>query len=369
MATTRFTQALGAVVEVTATETRVFDEVTIQSPEDLLSLLWNFPSLAQRGMVNAAKLSGFAAPQTPSFIAMMSNEGLLADQPRTFALGAAAPEESTVNIGTAQEDILRTPPATTLDVPGTIDKRSGMSWPVRDQGQRGTCVAHAVTALREHLAFRETGQLPDLSEQFLFWATKTRTADPMPNADGTWIRYAVEALKNDGACQESDWPYNGTPMFGNVTQSSPGVPTPTAISNAKSFQHTAATYASAVPGNGATRVLQELRSCRPVAVSLPVFADPLRPNGHNWNSPVGVLYGRVLDPPPTSVVVGGHAVCITGFVRDPEEPSGGYFVIRNSWDRSWGKNLPAAGYHGPEIGYGQVSATYLNQYLWELARL
>jgi hypothetical protein len=107
-----------------------------------------------------------------------------------------------------------------------------------------------------------------------------------------------------------------------------------------------------------------------VAVSLPVFRDAVAPRGNNWNTPVGTLYGRVLDPPPTAVVVGGHAVCVTGFQPDLGEPAGGYFIIRNSWGGTlWGSRLPAAGYHAPERGYGQVSATYVDRFLWEMCRL
>jgi C1A family cysteine protease len=366
---TKFAQALSHVIATTPTESNVLDQVTIQSPEELLSLLWNFPSLASRGLVNAAKLSAYAAPQAASFLAVAANEGLTPGQPRTFALGAGMPPDTSVKLGAAQETLPRVTAAAAA-APQTIDKRANMVWPVRDQGQRGTCVAHAVTALREHLVFQQTGVVPDLSEQFLFWATKTRTADPQPTADGTWIRFAIDALKNDGICPEADWLYNGTPLMGNVTQAAPpNVPSAAAIANAIPNRVVAKTFASGVAGRGASQVLTELTSCRPVAISLPVFADPLRPSGHNWNTPAGVLYGRVFDPPPTSVVIGGHAVCVTGFVPDAEEPSGGYFVIRNSWDRTWGTRLPTAGYHGPEVGYGQVSATYINNYLWELARL
>ena len=81
---------------------------------------------------------------------------------------------------------------------------------------------------------------------------------------------------------------------------------------------------------------------------------------------MGTLYGRVLDPPPTSVVAGGHAVCVTGFEPDASERVGGWFIIRNSWNNGWATQSPAPGYYSPEIGYGQISATYIDQYLWEM---
>src|SRR6476660_4945098 len=132
MATTKFIQAVKSVVGTTGDEDRVFDEVSIHSAEELMSLLWNFPTLAQRGLVDSAKLSGFAAPQAPSFMAAMNNAGLVLDQPRSFALGAAAPVESNITVGTLQENVPTVPAPAAPAVPGTIDKRTGMTWPVRD---------------------------------------------------------------------------------------------------------------------------------------------------------------------------------------------------------------------------------------------
>jgi hypothetical protein len=89
----------------------------------------------------------------------------------------------------------------------------------------------------------------------------------------------------------------------------------------------------------------------------------------NWTTAVGLSYGRVLNPPARSVVSGGHCVCVTGFVPDPTEEVGGHFIIRNSWGTIWGASLPAAGYNAPEPGYGEVSASYVDMYCWELLQL
>lgn len=105
-------------------------------------------------------------------------------------------------------------------------------------------------------------------------------------------------------------------------------------------------------------------------ISLPVFADPAyfadpaKPTPDNWSTASGFVYGTVLDPPPVSIVVGGHAVAITGFMPDREEHKGGYFIVRNSWGVEWGANAPARGL--PEPGYGRVSATYVDNFLWEM---
>jgi hypothetical protein len=77
----------------------------------------------------------------------------------------------------------------------------GRMQPVRDQGERGTCVAFASVALREFLL----AQPEDLSEQFLYWACKE--LDGLPDA-GTYIHTAMTAFSQYGVCEESVWPYN-----------------------------------------------------------------------------------------------------------------------------------------------------------------
>jgi Papain family cysteine protease len=308
-------------------------------------------------------------------MSVMADEGLDRDEPRQYALGAehapGVPWQPGSTVGLPEQPAMIAEPPWIAET-RAIDKRSTLPpWPARDQGQRGTCVAFALTALREHLAFETGGALPELSEQFLYWATKSKTADPRPASDGTWIRFCRDALAQEGVCRESLWPYNGVMRPGNVAQENPGVdPSNASRADAATKKHAATTYTkgSAAAGSAA-ELLRELQSCRPLAIALPVFRDALRPAGTNWNSPVGTLYGKVLDPPPTSVVTGGHAVCVTGFQPDPTEPAGGHFIVRNSWGTSWGSRLPTAGYFGPEAGYGQVSASYVEGFLWEMCRL
>lgn len=122
-------------------------------------------------------------------------------------------------------------------------------------------------------------------------------------------------------------------------------------------------------GGTAAAIHASIASGKPVAVSLPVFASASNPNQHNWNSPVGLNRGVVLNPPPTATVVGGHAVCVTGFVPHLAEPNGGYFIIRNSWGTGWGASGTVGNPRNPEPGYGSVSATYVNLYAWEWLRV
>jgi hypothetical protein len=202
-------------------------------------------------------------------------------------------------------------------------------------------VAFAATACLEHNLYVSQGNGPlDHSEQFLYWAIKTKTADSSPTADGTHLEFARDALTSEGICLEVEWPYDQNNISGNVSHGGPNTPSATVVASAAGNKHTGSTYQIFnAPGYGAAAVLTALESGRPVAISLPVFKDPhVRRAVDNWNTPVAWLYGRVLNPPPTAVVDGGHAVCVTGFVPDAGEPKGGYFIFRNSWST---KNLYA----------------------------
>jgi hypothetical protein len=366
-------------------ESELISTAGIRTPEELLTVMWSFPSLARHG-IDFPKLSNAAmmAASNSRTLAAVRQAGRFGAPPPAFGhgamhpVGAAAPPGYSVPFtvgggstgpaasgggpGTMQPG--GTPPAGGTGLGGTNYDFRCPSWPVRDQGLRGTCVAFATTACHEHLL----NCTPDLSEQFLYWAIKVSVGDPWPSQDGTLIDYARQALASDGQCLEHFWPYFPSPIPGNVSQMSASEPSAAAKADAATRLHSGAFYQTS---GGAAAVLSALQSRqRPVAISVPVFKDPMMPQSDNWNTALGQLYGRVFDPPQTSVADGGHAVCITGFQSDPSEPLGGWFIVRNSWgSQSWGSQLPDPSYVGPEPGYGQISATYVDKYLWELMSL
>jgi hypothetical protein len=347
----------------------------VQSFEDIDSLLRNFPSIAKAG-VRVPQLSSAMARQTGAhFTALATNIAKPLTRP-IVARGAAYPQNAQCTPGT----LVPIPPPTAASAPpppppgagaaGSIDVRPP-GWRVRNQGNRGTCVAFASTACVEHY-IGSPGVPPDLSEQFLYCLIKTNTGDPHPNADGTLLEYARDALSTDGICDESLWPYVGTAIAGNISQAGGGNPSASATAAAKSHKYTAASYqVFNSSGVGAQAVLNLLQNGRPVAITLPVFTDPAVPNGpDNWGTASGWAYGRVLNPPPTAVASDGHAVCVVGFEPDPTEPAGGYFVFRNSWDVTWANLAPSPGNsYSPEPGYGDISASYIDNYIWELLQL
>jgi len=375
----RFIEELRSELQLNDAEEAVLRALNIRRPEELVSLTHNFPSLATEG-IDLAKLSNAGWARSAGGFKAMSQK-IAARANRTAAMeiglgaaypaGAPAPPGSKVPMPMARQRKRAKAAAGATrgaSVSGTIDVRAP-KWAVKDQGKRGTCVAFATVACREHLQHQSRGKLTILSEQYLYWATKKKTGDPFPAIDGTLLRFAKDAIEQIGTCAGSLWLYDKRKRAGDITHESPRRPSRAAHADASAWKQAVGSYAggsSAGSGNAAALLNALTSTGRPVAISLPVFTDPTV-GVDNWNTPIGVLYGRVIDPPPTSLAFGlGHAVCVCGFVPDAAESNGGYFIVRNSWGSRWGIAAPTPGYHAFERGYGEVSATYVEKYLWEM---
>ncbi len=94
---------------------------------------------------------------------------LARDRPRDFGLGLALPQVLPERVS-------------------LVDRMPA----IRNQGARGTCVAHACTAVREFM----TGEVVvDLSEQFLYWVARKKLVTPiLQNRDGLLLVYGMRAL-------------------------------------------------------------------------------------------------------------------------------------------------------------------------------
>jgi len=241
------------------------------------------------------------------------------------------------------DEALKSEPREPSDEP-TEANLIGCFGPVRNQQQRGTCVAHAVAAVLECQRKRLLGQDEDTSEQFIYWCTKSN--DGHPDEEGTWIRVAAPTTGSSGACLEDMWPYNPTPIPGNERQDPP--PDGAVADAANRLLNS--------PNDLGARNVDEIRKSldegRPVAISVPVY--------NNWYSnPAANALGLIPMPLANSVRRGGHAMCAMGYGYDPEFAGGGYFVLRNSWGTSWAPRSPI------KPGYGAIPFLYIEKYGWE----
>ncbi|MFM0478764.1 C1 family peptidase [Paraburkholderia strydomiana] len=285
------------------------------SPEDLTQLVNSLsptgPSAMPAGVTHAmplgARLTGIAPPMT----AMMRPPGLAASLPPT------------VNM---------------------IDQMQ----PIRDQGQRGTCVAHACTAVAEHYFRMLNGSTIDLSRQFLYCDCKRNDGDL--NGPGTWISVAMKCLTTDGCCLEATWPYDPDIIPGDESQGPPpdGASAEAANYVVSSFRQ--------LPPTSLPDIKGELAAGRCVAFSIPVFKSWYEKNPAVQGS------GAITNPIPGETTTEGHAMCFVGYEDDPTDVAngGGHFIIRNSWDSYWATNSVVG-----VTGYGTIPYSYINAYCAE----
>ncbi len=373
LAAEKFVAGLKQRTQLTPTEESVLLAGGIRSSAALLALTYSFPNLASKLNLDFPKLSHAATQgltkSHAAFLTFAQTKFAPGALPR-LSYGAQPPAKSPVQPGTAVPVPAAAPPAGGGPLAGQASQDvDRANWLVRNQANRGTCVSFASTGIREYAQFL-AGQPEsnDLSEQFLYWAIKQQPGEPWPTTDGTTLYYASQALQSYGVCNCSLWSYQQNGIPGNPGQGAPGVPSPPPIADAATRQ-VAGTYADMSQSASRALTLYNLLAAnpRPVAVSLPVFGDPVTQQT-GWTTPVSWNFGEVLDPLPTQVRVAGHAVIVTGFRPDPGETTGGYFILRNSWATSWASmatGAPAGQLSSGRAGYGIISATYIDKYLDE----
>jgi C1A family cysteine protease len=198
--------------------------------------------------------------------------------------------------------------------PGGADMRAIMP-PVRDQGQRGTCVAFAVTAAHEMARAVGVAVTEDLSEEALYWGCKL--------IDGNWhtgtvFTSAAAALAATGQPLEAVWPYHSRRAAG-IAYRPPSAPS--------GDWHLSSLNPMSID---LLSVRVELDAGRPVVLGLELFDTLLIPSAA----------GRIEAPPPGSSARGRHAVLAVGHDNSA-------LLIRNSWGTSWALS-----------GYGWLSDDY-----------
>lgn len=226
------------------------------------------------------------------------------------------------------------PGAILASMPAAISHRPRMTG-VKDQGNLGSCVGFAITAMKEwqekveHEAEIAAGKKDhrdgkeyNLSESWVYWNCKK--IDPWPNEEGTSIRYAMKVLQKIGTPSEGGWPYDDSVR---------GEP--------ESWAHLIARWAR-IDSYWRVDNLSELKVALlsgPVVIGIPCFREIFFV-GQN---------GVIPYPAEPQVVYGGHAVCAIGF-NDTKQR----VMFKNSWGIGWGN-----------YGYGSIPYRYVNDFLWD----
>jgi len=250
-------------------------------------------------------------------------------------------------------------------------------WPVRHQGDRGTCVAHAAIACAELTRFQMTDRLEPLSEEYVQYHIRRRQMEGAGLSGRAWLHEAGDIMETAGVPTAAAWPYH---LF--AERDDPDDP-PSAVAEAEARVRILPTDVIDDAARREKSIAQllhwVLKDGRPAAISFPIQrrADSVR-GGTNWTTPLARSHGIVADPPwdfdprpPNGTMAEGHAVCVTAYLRDARARGGGWFMFRNSWGPGWATEAdacaqPYAVRALPGRGWGVMSAAYVDTFCSEL---
>lgn len=228
-------------------------------------------------------------------------------------------------------------------LPSRIDLRESCG-AIRDQGQMGSCTAHALAGALGYLnkigdpAFN----VPDspgagaFSRLFIYWKERVLEGDAYLD-QGATLRSGITALIQTGACREQSWPYHKEYLFMR--------PTKEVFTEAWKHRLTDALRLD-------NWKLSQLRNC--LAQGHPfVFGISV------YSSFFATKSDGLVQTPPTDYdeLMGGHALCAVGY-DDLQK----VFIVRNSWGLDWGDR----GYC--YISYDYLKSPYLAADFWAVIK-
>jgi C1A family cysteine protease len=218
--------------------------------------------------------------------------------------------------------------------PSMVDLRQWCS-PVENQGNLGSCTAHAGMGVLEYYQRRAYGKHVDGSRLFLY--KTTRNLLNWKGDTGAYLRTAMAALAMFGAPLEKYWPYDASRF-----EEEPG-----AFVYAMAQNFRAVTYYRLDPiGITSEKLLASIKSH--LQSGLPsMFGFTC------YSSLYQAKEGKITFPLTNEKVIGGHAVTAVGYDDNIEIDNGvkkskGAILIRNSWGKEWGMD-----------GYGYLPYDYV----------
>jgi hypothetical protein len=250
------------------------------------------------------------------------------------------------------------------------------STPIKDQGERGTCVAFATMGQLELMLNRPLREYaPDFSEQYAYWMSK-QLANVGPYEEGSIPFKMIKAVTLYGVPAEQAWPYQRVPWYSdpnhpecNQLDPSMGMPTDCITGGQAS---PAARAMGRVKfenprelGTSPEHIVGALSMGIPVQVGLMIYAQAWGMPMMGGAMPSAHFYqGRVLMPDlAVDMPIGGHAVLIVGYDLDTKE-----YIFKNSWGTNDWASQPTVfltlpnGMTIPKPGYGRIPMEYIRKF-------
>ena len=218
--------------------------------------------------------------------------------------------------------------------------------PIEDQGDLGSCTAHAGVGLLEYFERRAFDNYLDGSRLFLYKATRNLLG--WTGDTGAYLRTTMKAMVLFGTPPETYWKYDIARF--DVEPSSFLY---SFAQSYRSIQYYRLDPAGVTPKQTLKNVKNYIAAELPSMFGFTVYSSFPRPGDGKIDIPY---------PKPGEHVLGGHAVVAVGYDDNRKIGSHkGALLIRNSWGKTWG-----------DRGYGWLPYDYVEEGLandfWSLVR-
>jgi len=237
---------------------------------------------------------------------------------RSTALGQNSTKAMLAKVGAA---------SATAKLPAKTDLRAWCS-PIEDQGNLGSCTAHAGVGLVEYFERRAFGKHIDASRLFLY--KSTRNLLHWTGDTGAFLRSTMQALTLFGVPPEEYWPYKEAAFEQE----------PTAFCYSFAANYRAITYyrldgAGMPAAELLARIKTGLGAGLPSMFGFTVYQSYIQAQGNG---------GKLPFPARGEKPTGGHAVMAVGYddslaiknLNAGGPQTKGALMIRNSWGTGWG---------------------------------
>jgi C1A family cysteine protease len=211
-------------------------------------------------------------------------------------------------------------------LPVRVDLREWCS-AVEDQGEIGSCTAHAGVSLIEYFERRAFGRHIDASRRFLYKVT--RNLMRLTGDTGAYCRTTMGAIALFGVPPEEYWPYD----IENFDEEPPAFCYAFA-QNYRAIQYYRLDPAGVSRPELLAQIKLNLHSGLPLMFGFTVYNSIEQ----SWE-----MDGKIPFPSRTDKTTGGHAVMAVGYDDELEiqhngsEKTTGAILIRNSWGPTWGE--------------------------------